>query len=101
MKVTGETFSLIEREPKRQDTNCIQTFRQKDCFGSRYYIVLAFAPAIVFLSVSVSAIFLLIWYILVGYQLWALDSYKSAGSTQTVSSSDIGTSYKNGASKTS
>ena len=30
MKVTGETFSLIENEPKRQDTKGIQTFRPKD-----------------------------------------------------------------------
>jgi len=69
-------------------------------FGLGYYIVLVFAPTLVFLPVSVSAIFLLIWYILVGYQLWALGSYKSAGSTRAVSSSDIGTSYINGASKT-
>jgi hypothetical protein len=33
MKVIGETFSFIkkEKEPKRQDTKSIQTFRPKDC----------------------------------------------------------------------
>jgi hypothetical protein len=35
MKVTGETFSFHhnikkEKEPKRQDTKSIETFRQKD-----------------------------------------------------------------------
>ena len=39
MKVTGETFSffLKEKEPKRQDTKCIQTFRQKDCYRTELW----------------------------------------------------------------
>ena len=39
MKVTGETFSFIkkEKEPKRQDTKCIQTFRQKDRYRTELW----------------------------------------------------------------
>jgi hypothetical protein len=39
MKVTGETFSLFkkEKEPKRQDTKCIQTFRPKDCYQTELW----------------------------------------------------------------
>jgi hypothetical protein len=38
-------------------------------FGLSYYLTLAFAPALVFLPISVSAVFLLIWYILIGRRL--------------------------------
>jgi hypothetical protein len=41
-------------------------------FGLGYYLGLAFAPALVFIPISISAIFLLIWYIQVGLRLWAL-----------------------------
>ncbi len=39
MKVTGETFFPItkEKEPKRQDTKSIQTFRQKDCYRTELW----------------------------------------------------------------
>jgi hypothetical protein len=39
MKVTGETFSLRnkEKEPKRQDTKCIETFRLKDCYRTELW----------------------------------------------------------------
>ena len=39
MKVTGETFSFIfeEKEPKRQDTKSIQTFRQRDCYRTELW----------------------------------------------------------------
>ena len=39
MKVTGETFSLFlkEKEPKEQDTKCIQTFRQKDRYRTELW----------------------------------------------------------------
>lgn len=46
-------------------------------FGLGYYIVLAFAPALVFIPLSISAIFLLIWYLRVGVRLWALGSYRT------------------------
>ena len=41
MKVTGETFSFIfkEKEPKKQDTKCIETFRQKDCYRTELWRV--------------------------------------------------------------
>lgn len=39
-------------------------------FGLGYYLALAFAPALVALPLSVSALFLLAWYILIGRQLW-------------------------------
>jgi len=39
MKVIGETFSFIhkEKEPKEQDTKCIQTFRQKDYYRTELW----------------------------------------------------------------
>jgi len=39
MKVTGEIFSFQkkEKEPKRQDTKSIQTFRQKDCYWTELW----------------------------------------------------------------
>jgi len=37
MKVTGETFSYLEKEPKRQDAKSIQTFRQKDCYRTELW----------------------------------------------------------------
>jgi len=40
--------------------------------GLGYYIFLLFAPALVFLPLSVSAIFLLIWYILISRRLFQL-----------------------------
>ncbi len=44
-------------------------------FGLGYYPVLVFSPGLVFLPLSVSAIFLLVWYLLVGRRLWALGSH--------------------------
>lgn len=41
-------------------------------FELGYYIILAFAPGIVFIPVSASAPFLLIWYILIGRRLFQL-----------------------------
>ena len=39
MKVTGETFSFIqkEKEPKRQDTKSIETFRQKNRYRTELW----------------------------------------------------------------
>jgi len=39
MKVTGETFSLFkkEKEPKRQDTQSIETFRQKNRYRTELW----------------------------------------------------------------
>jgi len=37
MKVTGEAFSLIEKEPKRQDATNIKTFRQKNCYRTELW----------------------------------------------------------------
>jgi hypothetical protein len=42
--------------------------------GLTYYIVLIFAPSIVFIPISISAIFLLVWYLLVSRQLWIFGS---------------------------
>ncbi len=41
-------------------------------FGLSYYLTLAFAPALVALPISVSALFLLAWYILIGRRLFQL-----------------------------
>ena len=48
--------------------------------GLGYYITLAFAPAVVFLPLSVSALFLLAWYILIGVRLWTIDSMRATSS---------------------
>ena len=45
-------------------------------FGLSYYLVLAFAPALVFIPLSVSAVFLLIWYLQVSRRLWTLGSFR-------------------------
>jgi hypothetical protein len=42
--------------------------------GLGYYVVLVFAPALVFIPLSFSAVFLLTWYLLVGNRLWVLGS---------------------------
>ena len=46
--------------------------------GLGYYLVLPFAPALVAVPISISAVFLLIWYLQVGGRLWALGSLKTA-----------------------
>lgn len=71
-------------------------------FGLGYYIVVIFAPALVFIPLSISAIFLLIWYLLISGRLWALGSQGMAESMQTVSSSDGDAShYSNSVSQSS
>ncbi len=47
-------------------------------FGLGYYITLACAPAMVAIPISVSAVFLLAWYILVGCRLWTFGSTRAA-----------------------
>lgn len=75
-------------------------------FGLGYYIVFAFAPALVFIPISISAIFLLIWYLQVGGRLWALGSHRTAGALRTAcsvcaaSSSDRGVSHRDNVSQT-
>ncbi len=39
-------------------------------FGLGYYIALVFAPTLIALPISISAVFLLAWYVLIGRQLW-------------------------------
>lgn len=41
-------------------------------FGLCYYLVLSLAPALVFVPISISAIFLLIWYLQISRRLWTL-----------------------------
>jgi hypothetical protein len=52
-------------------------------FGLGYYLVLGIAPAWVFIPLSLSAPFLLIWYLLIGRQLWKISS-QPAGSSKWV-----------------
>ena len=37
MKITGETFSYLEKEPKGQDTKGIQTFKPKDRYRTELW----------------------------------------------------------------
>jgi hypothetical protein len=53
-----------------------------------YYIFLVFAPALVAVPISISAIFLLIWYIQVGVRLWILGGYREAGLEHSIKSKD-------------
>jgi len=57
-------------------------------YGLGYYIVSAFAPTLVFVPLSISAIFLLIWYLQVGARLWALGSPRTAEVFRPATSSD-------------
>jgi hypothetical protein len=68
-------------------------------FGLGYYIVFAFAPALVFIPISISAVFLLIWYILVGVRLWVLDSHRTTRTLPAVTSSDGGVFHKDNVSQ--
>ncbi len=60
-----------------------------NAFGLGYYITLVFSPALVFIPLSASAPFLLIWYIQIGCRLWTI------GSIRVTSSNDNGTIRKN------
>jgi len=51
-----------------------------NALGLGYYITLVFAPALVFIPISASALFLLIWYILIGSRLWAIGSKRVTSS---------------------
>ncbi len=44
-------------------------------FGLSYYLVLGLAPALVFVPISISAVFLLIWYLQISRRLWALGTH--------------------------
>jgi hypothetical protein len=67
--------------------------------GLGYYIVLAIAPALVFIPISISAVFLLIWYILVGGRLWALGSQRAARALQAATCSGRRVPHKDNASQ--
>ncbi len=51
-------------------------------FGLGYYLMLAIAPALVFVPISVSAVFLLVWYLQISRRLWALGSYRTTEALQ-------------------
>ncbi|MDD5468826.1 MAG: hypothetical protein PHS96_13570 [Anaerolineales bacterium] len=63
-------------------------------FGLGYYVALAFAPALVFIPLSISAVFLLIWYLRVGSQLWALGSQRTGGALRAATSRDRSVSHQ-------
>ena len=46
-------------------------------FGLAYYPVLAFSKELTFLPLSISAIFLLAWYLLAGHRLWMLGTKRT------------------------
>lgn len=57
-------------------------------FGLGYYIALVLMPALVFIPLSISAIFLLLWYLRAGVRLWSLGSLESAGTSQATAPRD-------------
>jgi hypothetical protein len=67
--------------------------------GLGYYVTLSFAPALGFVPISISAIFLLIWYLLVGDRLWVLGSNRTTGALRAAAPSDRGLSRKENASQ--
>ena len=70
-------------------------------FGLGYYIALCFAPALGFIPLSISAIFLLLWYLRVGGRLWTLGSHGASGAFQATASSDRGISHMENATQPS
>lgn len=68
-------------------------------FGLGYYIVFAFAPMFVYIPLSISAIFLLIWYIQVGVRLWVLELHRTNGALRAAVSSDGGVPHKDNVSQ--
>jgi hypothetical protein len=57
-------------------------------FGLGYYIVFAFAPALVYVPLSVSAIFLLIWYLQISKRFWTFGTCVFTGPVSVASLSD-------------
>jgi hypothetical protein len=51
--------------------------------GLSYYLVLFFSKELTFLPLSISAIFLLVWYLLTGSRLWSVGSNKAPVSIQS------------------
>ena len=62
--------------------------------GLSYYIALALAPALVFVPLSVSAVFLLIWHLQISSRLWALGTSRPARALRLPASSGRGESQK-------
>jgi hypothetical protein len=62
--------------------------------GLGYYIFLVLAPAVVFLPLSASALFLMVWYLLVGGRLWALGTNKATVALRAASLGDGDGTYK-------
>jgi hypothetical protein len=58
-------------------------------FGLAYYLVMVLAPAIVFVPLSISAVFLLVWYLLIGSRLWVLGLPGTARSRQVPIAGDL------------
>lgn len=50
-------------------------------FGLGYYIAIILAPEFVYVPLSVSAVFLLVWYLKIGSRLWSLGSRRMAATS--------------------
>ncbi|MEJ2597013.1 MAG: hypothetical protein P8Z00_01695 [Anaerolineales bacterium] len=70
-------------------------------FGLGYYIALFFIPALVFIPLSISAIFLLLWYLQASVRLWSLGSLGSAGTSQAAAPRDRRVPHKENLSQAS
>jgi hypothetical protein len=57
--------------------------------GLSYYITLLFIPMLVFIPISISAVFLLVWYLLVGIRLWWLSSSRMGKSKRGNASNQL------------
>jgi hypothetical protein len=77
VSVSGLILSLVMRHSPSFSKVTAWMGTLANAIGISYYVVLALTPAFVFIPISVSAIFLLIWYLLVGRRLWALSSNKN------------------------
>jgi len=51
-------------------------------FGLGYYIAIILAPEFVYIPLSISAIFLLVWYLKIGSRLWILGSERMAATSR-------------------
>ncbi len=72
ISIAGLIIALVMLRGKKFTKGTAYTGILATGFGLAYYIVLVIMPGLVFIPVSISAVFLLIWYILIGLRLLQL-----------------------------
>jgi hypothetical protein len=80
VSIAGLILALVMLKANIFSKGCAFVGILANAIGLGYYLVLAFDRALVFIPLSVSAPFLLIWYILIGMRLWTMDSSQTGSS---------------------